>query len=343
MTTQIASSALVAVDDLDIAFSIGKRTVTAGRKISFSIGQGEVVALVGESGSGKSTAGLAMLGLLDPERTRIDGKIRVRRKDGAALEVVTATDREMRSLRGNDVAMIFQEPMSSLNPVYRIGDQISEALRIHRKLSKAEAWKEALRLLELLGVPSPDACLTYYPHQLSGGMRQRVMIAMALSCDPALLIADEPTTALDVTIQAQIVELLKSLQQQNGMAVLFITHDLGLVSEVASRIMVMYAGQIVEEGPVAEVFNDPRMPYTRALLRSRPQFRVDSQKIKAIGGAVPNLAALPSGCSFHPRCEHAVQGRCDVQQPPLEVAPDGRKIRCLRWRELVSAKSETTL
>lgn len=343
MTVETASSALVAVDRLDIAFNIGKRTVSAARKIAFSIDEGEVVALVGESGSGKSTAGLAMLGLLDPKRTQISGEIRVRRKDGTALEVVTASDRAMRSMRGNDVAMIFQEPMSSLNPVYRIGDQISEALRIHRKFSKAEAWKEALRLLELLGVPSPAACLTYYPHQLSGGMRQRVMVAMALSCNPALLIADEPTTALDVTIQAQIVELLKSLQRQNGMAVLFITHDLGLVAEVASRILVMYAGQIVEEGRVAEVFADPRMPYTRALLRSRPHFRGDNQKIKAIGGAVPNLAALPSGCSFRPRCEHAVVGLCDVQEPELEAGPDGRKVRCLRWRELVSEKSEPVL
>jgi oligopeptide/dipeptide ABC transporter ATP-binding protein len=340
MSQETVSSPLVEVDGLGIAFHAGKRVINAARDISFAIAPGEVVALVGESGSGKSTTGLAMLGLLDGARTSVSGKIRLRRKDGSLLEIVTAGNRAMRAMRGNDAAMIFQEPMSSLNPVYRIGDQISEALRIHRRFSKAEAWKEALRLLELLGVPSPAACLTYYPHQLSGGMRQRVMIAMALSCNPALLIADEPTTALDVTIQAQIVELLKSLQQKNGMAVLFITHDLGLVAEVATRILVMYAGQIVEEGPVAEVFARPRMPYTRALLRSRPQFRATAQKIQAIGGAVPNLASLPSGCSFRPRCEHAVSGLCDVSEPQLETSDDGRKVRCHRWQVLDSAISE---
>ncbi|UZF95551.1 ABC transporter ATP-binding protein [Bosea sp. NBC_00550] len=322
---------LVEIDNLNIAFQAGKRSIVAGRGISFAIKPGEVVALVGESGSGKSTAGLAMLGLLDRTNTSVSGKIDIRRKNGAVLDVVSAKERDIRSLRGNDVAMVFQEPMSSLNPVYRIGDQITEAIRLHRRLSKQEAWVEARRLLDILGVPSPAACLTYYPHQLSGGMRQRVMIAMALSCNPSLLIADEPTTALDVTIQAQIVELLKSLQRQNGMAILFITHDLGLVAEIASRILVMYAGQIVEEGPVAEVFANPRMPYTRALLRSRPQFRGEGQKIKAIGGAVPNLAALPTGCSFHPRCEYALGGLCDSAEPQLLAGgAENRKVRCLR-------------
>jgi oligopeptide/dipeptide ABC transporter ATP-binding protein len=331
MSPSTNDQSLVEIDNLNIAFQAGKRSIVAGRGISFAIKPGEVVALVGESGSGKSTAGLAMLGLLDRTNTSVSGKIDIRRKNGAVLDVVTAKERDIRSLRGNDVAMVFQEPMSSLNPVYRIGDQITEAIRLHRRLSKQEASVEALRLLEILGVPSPAACLTYYPHQLSGGMRQRVMIAMALSCNPSLLIADEPTTALDVTIQAQIVELLKSLQRQNGMAILFITHDLGLVAEIASRIMVMYAGQIVEEGPVAEVFANPRMPYTRALLRSRPQFRGEGQKIKAIGGAVPNLAALPMGCSFHPRCEYALGGLCDSAEPQLLAdGAENRKIRCLR-------------
>jgi oligopeptide/dipeptide ABC transporter ATP-binding protein len=343
MTIQTSMSPLVAVHDLGIAFQAGKRSIPAARGISFSISPGEVVALVGESGSGKSTAGLALLGLLDRTLTTLDGEIHLRRKEGADLEIVSADDRAMRSVRGNDIAMIFQEPMSSLNPVYRIGDQISEALRRHRPMSKSEAWKEALHLLEVLGVPSPAACLTYYPHQLSGGMRQRVMIAMALSCNPSLLIADEPTTALDVTIQAQIVELLKSLQRQNGMAILFITHDLGLVAEIASRVMVMYAGQIVEEGPVAEVFAHPLMPYTKALLRSRPHFRGEGQKIRAIGGAVPNLASLPSGCSFHPRCDYAVAGLCDVTAPSLEATPDGRSVRCLRWTDLESVEGEPKL
>jgi oligopeptide/dipeptide ABC transporter ATP-binding protein len=334
-----AQATLVGVDRLAIAFKIGKRVISAARMVTFDIDQGEVVALVGESGSGKSTTGLAMLGLLERDQTQIAGTVELRRKDGSRIEIVSATDRALRATRGNDVAMIFQEPMSSLNPVYRIGDQIAEALKLHRKLSKAEAWREALRLLTSLGVPSPEACLTYYPHQLSGGMRQRVMIAMALSCDPALLIADEPTTALDVTIQAQIVELLKSLQARNGMAILFITHDLGLVAEIATRILVMYAGQIVEEGPVGDVFANPLMPYTRALLRSRPHFRDTDEKIRPIGGAVPNLAALPTGCSFHPRCEHAVEGLCDVKEPDLEMAHGRRKVRCLRWREI----SETSV
>ncbi len=329
----MSAPALVEVDGLGIAFQAGTRTINAARDITFAIAPGEVVALVGESGSGKSTAGLAMLGL-HGGHTRVSGEIRLRRKDGSLMDVVSAGDRQLRAMRGNDVAMIFQEPMSSLNPVYRIGDQVAEALRIHRRVTKAEAWKEALSLLELLGVPSPAACLTYYPHQLSGGMRQRVMIAMALSCDPALLIADEPTTALDVTIQAQIVDLLKSLQRRNGMAILFITHDLGLVADIAARVMVMYAGQIVEAGPVDEVFARPRMPYTQALLRSRPQFRGNDQKIRAIGGAVPNLAALPAGCSFGPRCEHAQPGLCDRSEPALEATADGRLVRCHRWQAL---------
>jgi oligopeptide/dipeptide ABC transporter ATP-binding protein len=227
--------------------------------------------------------------------------------------------------------------MSSLNPIYRIGEQIVESLRVHRRMSARAALQEALRLLTLLGVPSPEQRLQSYPHQLSGGMRQRVMIAMALSGQPALLVADEPTTALDVTIQAQIVDLLKSVQQETAMAILFVTHDLGLVGEIASRVLVMYAGEIVEAGPIEEIFTRPRMPYTRALLASRPHLGAERRKIEAIPGAVPNLTMLPPGCSFHPRCAHAVTGLCDRTAPVLEPVAEGWHVRCLRWREIEGA------
>ena len=333
--SDVLKQPLVQTDCLSVTFQAGGMPIKAVRDVSFEIRDHEIVALVGESGSGKSTAGLSLLGLLPPGLGTILGSARIRRKDGKLFELVGAPDKAMQAVRGNDVAMVFQEPMSSLNPVYRIGDQISESLRVHSKISRREADVEALRLLELLSIPSPEKCLASYPHQLSGGMRQRVMIAMALSGRPSLLIADEPTTALDVTIQAQIVDLLKAIQSETGMAILFITHDLGLVGDIATRMMVMYAGQIVEEGTVDQVFTKPLMPYTKALFASRPQLGAKKKtRLNPVSGTVPNLAKLPKGCSFHPRCEFAKPGLCDQKSPELENISEQRGVRCFLWREI---------
>jgi oligopeptide/dipeptide ABC transporter ATP-binding protein len=328
---------LVRVENLNVTFRIKAAKVRAVRDVSFAIRRREVVALVGESGSGKSTIGLSLLGLLAPGVATVSGSIAIVRKSGRRLEIIGARDREMLNVRGNDIAMIFQEPMSSLNPIYRIGTQIAESLRVHRRVSRRDALGEALRLLTLLAVPSPEKCLQSYPHQLSGGMRQRATIAMALSGQPALLVADEPTTALDVTIQAQIVDLLKSVQQETAMAILFVTHDLGLVGEIAARVLVMYAGEIVEEGPVGQILTRPRMPYTKALIASRPHLGGERRKISAIPGTVPDLTMLPAGCSFHPRCAFAVRGLCDRTAPSLEEVAEGWRVRCHRWREIQEA------
>jgi oligopeptide/dipeptide ABC transporter ATP-binding protein len=338
MTARTQDLALLDVEGLEVTFGNGPRRVNAVRDVSFAIGKGEVVALVGESGSGKSTTSLTMLGLLAPDRASVRGRVRVRRKSGSEIDIVSAPERQLKKLRGNDVAMIFQEPMSSLNPIYTVGHQIAEALRVHRSASRQAAKQGALRLLTQMSVPSPENCLVSYPHQLSGGMRQRVMIAMALSGSPALLVADEPTTALDVTVQAQIVDILRGLQRQTGMAMLFVSHDLALVSEIAERVLVMYAGQIVEEGPIPHIFTRPRMPYTKALMRSRAKLG-SRYRIEVIPGNVPNPSTLPTGCSFHPRCPHSLKGLCDIQPPQPEQAEPGWRVRCHRWRELEAVRT----
>jgi len=333
-STDIDDNRVLSVEHLTVSFGAAV-PVAVVRDVTFTIDKGEIVAIVGESGCGKSTTGLALLGLNPEGKTSVQGAIKLSRKGGSEVDIVRLRDRDLQRIRGNDAAMIFQEPMSSLNPLYTIGAQIEEALCVHRRLSAAERKREALRLVSILGIPSPEKCLKSYPHQLSGGMRQRVMIAIALSCNPALLIADEPTTALDVTVQAQIIERLKQLQRETGMAILFVTHDLALVAEIADRVLVMYAGQIVEEGPVADLFTRPLMPYTQALMHSRPRLGDTRQRVKAIPGGAPNPAALPAGCAFHKRCAHAVAGLCDVDTPELERTDDGhRQVRCLRWREL---------
>lgn len=326
---------LLSIDGLTVSFGSGALPVV--RDLGFEMHPGEVVALVGESGSGKSTVALAAMGLLDTKSTVVSGRIVLTRKTGDTTDLVRLPEGEFRRVRGNDVAMIFQEPMTSLDPIYRIGNQIDEALGVHLRMSGRERQAEALRLLTVLGVPSPDRTLERFPHELSGGMLQRVMIAMAISCQPRLLIADEPTTALDVTIQAQIVDQLKLQQQRTGMAILFITHDLGLVAEIADRVLVMYAGQIVESGPVADVFQSPRMPYTAGLMRSRPKLggmRSGGGRIVAIPGNAPNPLALPSGCAFHPRCGFADGSTCGKKRPVLETVNPMRQVRCLHWREI---------
>jgi peptide/nickel transport system ATP-binding protein len=321
---------LLAVEGLSVSFRIRRGTVAAVRDFGLRIHPGEVVALVGESGSGKSTIGQALIRLLQHGHdVDIGGRATFRTKDGDAVDLLTVPERRMRALRGNDIAMIFQEPMSSLNPIYTIGSQIGEAIRLHNPMSRRAARDETIALLAQLGLPSPEQCADSYPHQISGGMRQRAMIAMALSCEPALLIADEPTTALDVTIQAQILDLLSDLQRRLGMAILIITHDLGVIAEVADQVLVMYAGQIVESADVADLFADPQHPYTIGLLGSIPRLDVDRERLATIEGMVPSPNNQPKGCRFAPRCPFADR-RCRQQPPPLRDIAPGHLVAC--WK-----------
>ncbi len=329
------------VDGLDIRFRTPHGDVHAVRDVSFSIEPGEIVALVGESGSGKSTIGFALMRLLEQEGpVAVRGKATFSGKQGPPRDLMKLSQRAMRQVRGDDISMIFQEPMSSLNPIFSVGGQIAEAIRVHQGTSRKDAFARALEMLYVLGIPNPKECLASYPHQISGGMIQRVMIAMAIACDPKLLVADEPTTGLDVTIQAQIVEHLQNLQRQKGMSILFITHDLGLVAEIADRVLVMYAGQIVEVGEVKTIFESPRMPYTRALLNSLPTLGCSSipgYRILAIPGNVPTASEFPAGCAFHPRCTHVETSLCDQYAPALEQAAPDHLVRCLLWRHLNGA------
>jgi oligopeptide transport system ATP-binding protein len=329
---------LLDVDALTVRFRTRAGLVHAVSEVSFQLARRETLAIVGESGSGKSTTGLAIMGLLSADRrAEVMGAVRLASKSGGVRDMLRLPDRERRQMRGDDVAMIFQDPMSSLNPIYSIGSQIVEAMQQHRALASRAAAAEALLLLAELGIPNPDRILASYPHQLSGGMRQRVMIAIALSCRPRILVADEPTTSLDVTIQAQILALLKRLQKETAMAVLFITHNLGVVAEVADRMIVMYGGRIVEAGPVRDVFRMPRMPYTQCLLRSLPRLdnlRPAGEPLEAIPGNVPSAMVPPPGCSFHPRCRHQVRGTCDAQLPHLEPCAPDHLVRCARWRQI---------
>ena len=319
-------SGLLEVTDLRTWFDTDQGTARAVDGVSFDVQSGETVGIVGESGCGKTVTSLSVLGLLPVPPARIlDGSsIRF-----AGEELVGASTRRMRALRGNEISMIFQEPMSSLNPVYTVGAQICEALRLHRDMGRKEARREAVRLLDEVGIAGPERRVDEYPHQLSGGMRQRVMIAMALSCAPELLIADEPTTALDVTIQAQILELVAELRRTRGMAVLLITHDLGVVAEVCDRVVVMYAGQVVERGTVDEIFSQPRHPYTRGLLRSLPSLEDRGRKLEPIRGTVPPPTDWPEGCRFQARCSLAEE-RCGAPQPLVELGRADRVARC--WK-----------
>jgi oligopeptide transport system ATP-binding protein len=332
---------LLEVEDLRVSFGRVDRSIMVVRGISFAVRRGETVALVGESGSGKSVTSLAVLGLVGKGRPHehVSGSVRFHREDGT-MEELTRLDRAaMRRIQGEEIAMVFQEPMTALNPVLRIGEQIAEMLVEHRGMSKHNAWEAAEKLLDRVGIPDSGRRLKSYPHQLSGGMRQRVMIAMALSCAPALLIADEPTTALDVTIQAQILDLIAELKMASGSAVLFITHDLAVVSQIADRVVVLYAGCVVEQGRTARVLETPLHPYTRGLLECVPRLSGEGdspRSVKPIPGLVPDPARPPAGCAFHPRCRFAQPGRCDVAVPALEVLPEERQVRCVRWREIVA-------
>jgi oligopeptide/dipeptide ABC transporter ATP-binding protein len=321
---------LVAVDDLRIEFAGAGGLVKSVDGLSFRIGRGETLALVGESGSGKSVTALAMLRLL-PRSGRVSGgRITF---DGKDLSL--CSEPQMRRVRGTEIGIVFQEPMTSLNPVLTVGEQISERLRVHAGLHRRQALRRAVEMLERVRIPEPRRRAANYPHQMSGGMRQRVVIAMALACGPKLLIADEPTTALDVTIQAQILDLMRSLQAEFGMAILFITHDLGVVAEMADRVVVMYAGRAVEQATVRSIFAEPRMPYTRALLQSIPRIDRGSarQRLHAISGNVPNPSSSLPGCAFHPRCPQG-QAPCVTAQPDFEECAADHFVRCRRWREL---------
>ena len=312
------------MSDLRIVFGPRGREQVAVDGVSLTLAAGEVLGLVGESGCGKSLTALAILGLLPRPAGRIErGRIEFRGKD-----LVHASQSEMNQVRGKDIAMIFQEPMTALNPVIKVGEQIAETIRVHEGLPGSAARRRALELLERVGISNPDQRIDQYPHELSGGMRQRVMIAIALACRPKILIADEPTTALDVTIQAQILALLKDLQTEFGMAMILITHDLGVVAQVADRVAVMYAGRIAEQGTASEVLESSAHPYTRALLSSIPSLEQSSVRLQTIAGMVPSLANLPSGCRFHPRCKEARE-QCAEHTPELTSLSLTHQAACL--------------
>ncbi len=331
---------LLRVQNLTVRFRTETGTITAVDDLSFDLRRGETLAIVGESGSGKSVTGLALMRLLPPTPgCTVQGQVLFGSGGGTPRDLLTLPAEAMRQMRGDRIAMVFQEPMTSLNPVHPIGDQIAEALIHHRGMTGRAALARAADMLERVGIPEPKRRLASYPHQLSGGMRQRAMIAIALSCDPDVLIADEPTTALDVTIQAQILELIANLQRESGMSVIFVTHNLGVVAEIADRVLVMYAGRAMEQAPVTELFARPANPYTAGLLASVP--RLDQrgtlrQGLRAIPGNMPDPTQLPPGCAFHPRCAHAQPGQCDTAIPAQEQLADGRIIRCARWREIAA-------
>ena len=318
---------LLEVKNLQTHFATRAGVVRAVDGVSFYLDAGELLGLVGESGCGKSITALSIMRLIAPPGKIVAGEINF---DGKNL--LTLPDAKMRQIRGDDIAMIFQDPMTSLNPVFTVGEQIAEALRLHRKLSRKAARAAAIEAMREVAIPDPSRRIDDYPHQLSGGMRQRVMIAMALACDPKLLIADEPTTALDVTIQAQILELLDELRRNRELAVLLITHDLGVVAEVADRVAVMYTGRIVEESPVEELFARPKHPYTEGLLRSVPKLTsatvAKKERLETIEGTVPRPTELPPGCHFAPRCPHRMP-RCTAEEIPLYELDGNVKVRCV--------------
>jgi oligopeptide/dipeptide ABC transporter ATP-binding protein len=323
------------VKNLKTSFFTEEGEIKAVDDVSFNVYQGKTLGIVGESGCGKSATSLSIMRLIsNPPGKIVGGEIIYGGRNLLKIELD-----QMRAIRGNEISMIFQEPMTSLNPVFTVGNQISEAIALHQDLSKKEIQNKAIEMLKLVGIPSPEKRIHDYPHQLSGGMRQRVMIAMALSCNPQVLIADEPTTALDVTIQAQILDLLQELQQKVGMAIILITHDLGVVAEIADEVVVMYAGRVVEQGSVQEIFSNPKMPYTRGLLNSIPTLskdptgRIKKKRLETIPGIVPNLLHLPQGCRFQERCTYVIDA-CRAQEPGLRVVAENREIphtiRCVR-------------
>jgi oligopeptide/dipeptide ABC transporter ATP-binding protein len=319
---------LVEVQNLRTWFKTDEGEVRAVDDVSLTIPRGKTLGVVGESGCGKSVTALSVMRLISPPGRITGGKI-VMHDDGRQIVLSDADESEMRRIRGGRISMIFQEPMTSLNPVFTIGAQIMEAVRLHQKVSKSEARRRAIEMLRKVRIPDAEKRVNEYPHQFSGGMRQRAMIAMALSCNPQLLIADEPTTALDVTIQAQILDLLRSLQRELGMSILIITHDLGIVAEMADDVAVMYASKVVEYAPVKELFANPLHPYTVGLFQSRPEAgKPRNERLKTITGMVPSPLHFPSGCKFHPRCPHNDSKKCVTEEPELREITPGHFARC---------------
>jgi len=311
------------VKNLKTHFYTEDGVVPAVNGVDFNLKPGQTLGIVGESGCGKSITSMSIMRLIPTPPGRIvDGEIQFDGKN-----ILKLSEAEMRKIRGNDIAMIFQEPMTSLNPVFTIGSQIMEAIILHQNMDKKAARQKCIEMLKLVGIPRADEVVDDYPHQFSGGMRQRAMIAMALSCNPKLLIADEPTTALDVTIQAQIIELMKELKEKLNTAIMLITHDLGVVAEMADHVIVMYAGRIVEDANVVDLFKDPKHPYTVGLMKSKPSLEGRSKRLDVIPGSVPNPLAMPEGCAFHPRCIHSME-ICQRQVPELISIDRGRKVRC---------------
>jgi peptide/nickel transport system ATP-binding protein len=334
--TQVTAEPLLVVDNLSVSFPTDDGLVQAVRGVSFELGERDVLGIVGESGSGKSVSTMALLGLL-PKTARISGSARFH-----GQEMVGLPDREARAIRGKRIAMIFQDPMTSLNPVYTVGYQLAEAVRAHHEVSMADAKRRAVEMLDLVGIPQAAARINSYPHEFSGGMRQRAMIAMSIINDPELIIADEPTTALDVTVQAQVLEVLQTIRDEFKTAIILITHDLGVVAGMADRVMVMYAGRLVEQGAVDDVYEQPRMPYTVGLLGSVPTIDHEGE-LTPIKGAPPSLINLPPGCPFSPRCP-LVQADCQVTEPDLYPTDrKGHVAACLHWDELVTVDDATEL
>ncbi len=329
---------ILRTEDLQVHFYTQEGLVKAVDGASFSVKRGKVLGIVGESGCGKSVTALAILRIIPPPGKIVGGRILYQRQlshngHGTESQVIDLTElhprgREMRAIRGGEISMVFQEPMTSLDPVYTVGNQIMEAITLHQEVTKAEAREIAIEMLRRVGMPQPERTIDSYPHQLSGGMRQRVMIAIALSCNPSLLIADEPTTALDVTTEAQILELMKALQQDMGMTIIFITHNLGVVAEMCDDVIVMYLGKVVEHTDVDSLFYDPKHPYTRALLRSIPRLGERGKRLEPIKGIVPDPYSIPSGCPFWPRCPDFIPGTCDLQVPDFITVKPGHQVRC---------------
>ncbi|MEI5893891.1 ABC transporter ATP-binding protein [Bacillus cereus] len=321
------SKAVVELKDLQTHFQTEEGTVKAVNHVSFAVREGETVCVVGESGCGKSVTALSIMGLIAESGSVVGGDILYEGKSLLGMK-----EKDLRSLRGNDIAMIFQEPMTSLNPVFTVGEQIVETLREHELLSKNEAYKKAIELIRKVGIARADEIVHSYPHELSGGMLQRIMIAVALSCNPKLLIADEPTTALDVTIQAQILDLLRQIKEEFKTSILLITHDLGVVAEMADYVVVMYGGKVIEEAPVLEIFQNPKHPYTKGLLKSKPVMGKRIDKLYSIPGQVPNLVGLGEFCYFSGRCEHCME-ICKEEAPNLNVHDENHKVACWLYEE----------
>jgi len=321
---------LLRVERLTTVFDTARGAVAAVDEVSFDVRTGETLGLVGESGSGKSVTALSIMRLVQPPGRIAGGRLLFKGRD-----LMTLDDRQMQAIRGAEISLIFQEPMTALNPVFRIGDQIGETLVVHRRATRREARGKAIELLRSVRIPNPESRVMDYPHQLSGGMQQRVMIALALACQPSLVIADEPTTALDVTIQAEILDLLREMKAALGLALLLITHDLGVVAETADRVAVMYAGRIVETGPVRDIFRRPAHPYTRGLLASMPG-RARGERLRAIEGSVPLLGHLPSGCAFHPRCPYRFEPCATAPPPDYAVGPE-QAAKCYLHSDLPGA------